>query len=291
LRTESVDSKKVVFPKEKFVFRQENLMNTTQEIINECLPLIRPLAIGRYAISIGGSHGKKLFDEKSDIDFRLFCDEMLGGIGITETDEWKSFSKVVDRWREKGINIDHCWIRTVKEIDDQLEPWFAGQVPRVDLVWTLWGYHLLTDLANQVILEDPNGLITGWQARLTPYPQVIQGAIIKKHAESLNYWKVDYHYRNKVERGDSVFLASMAARLVNDMMQVLFALNQTYYCGDGNNLRYTSKFSIKPLNFEERIYGILYPSQVEDPFREQYRAIIDLIDDVLFLVNKTNQDY
>ncbi len=265
-------------------------MSNTQAVINECLPLLRSLAVGRYAISIGGSHGKKIYDEKSDIDFRLFCDEMLGGPGIIETSVWKTFCQVVDRWRDQGVHIDHCWVRTVEEIDDQLEPWFRGEIPRIDLVWTMWGYQLLTDLTNQVILEDPYGLIAGWQARLTPYPKIIQYAIIQKHTESLNYWKVDYHYRHKVERCDAVFLASMATRLVNDIMQVLFAINQTFYCGDGNNLRYAEKFTILPEDFNKRVDAILYPSQAGDRFQSQYQSILELIDEVLELVKKTNLD-
>jgi hypothetical protein len=261
-------------------------MSHTQEIIDECVPLIRPLAIGRYAISIGGSHGKRLFDERSDVDFRLFCDDMLGGAGITETTEWKVFLRAVERWREQGTNIDYCWVRTVREIDAQLDAWFSGQVVPQDLVWAMWGYHLLTDLANQVVLEDPFGLIAGWQERLTPYPRVVQHAIIQKHMESLKYWRTDYHYRSKVERGDAVFLASLSARLVHDMMQVLFAINETYYCGDGNNLRYTSKFAILPERFAERVQSSLYPALSEQMYTEQYQAILSLIDDVTVLVDK-----
>jgi hypothetical protein len=211
---------------------------------------------------------------------------MLAGAGITETAEWKAFSKAVDRWREKGVNIDYCWVRTVREIDEQLDGWFSGKVAPVELVWAMWGYHLLTDLANQVILEDPFGLIAEWQARLTPYPRVIQRAIIQKHLESLKYWRTDYHYRSKVERGDAVFLASMAARLVHDMMQVLFALNETYYCGDGNNLRYTAKFAILPERFSSRVQNILYPIPSEYVYGEQYQAITSLVDEVVALAEK-----
>jgi hypothetical protein len=265
-------------------------MSHTQAIIDECIPLIRPLAIGRYAISIGGSHGKRLYDELSDVDFRLFCDEMLGGAGICETDEWKTFHQAVERWRARGVNIDYCWVRTVREIDEQLDIWFSGKVAPVELVWAMWGYHLLTDLANQVILEDPFGLIVGWQARLTPYPRIVQRAIIQKHLESLKYWRTDYHYRNKVERGDAIFLASMASRLVHDMMQVLFAINETYYCGDGNNLRYTAKFGILPERFSSRVQNILYPVPSEYMYGEQYQAITSLVDEVVALASETEAE-
>ena len=42
-------------------------------VIDECLPLLKALAKGRYAVTIGGSHGKGISDVRSDIDFRMFC--------------------------------------------------------------------------------------------------------------------------------------------------------------------------------------------------------------------------
>ena len=50
-----------------------------QAVIDECLPLLKALAIGRCAVSIGGSHGKGTFDTRSDVDFRVFCDAPVGG--------------------------------------------------------------------------------------------------------------------------------------------------------------------------------------------------------------------
>ncbi len=254
-----------------------------QAVIDECLPLLKALAIGRCAVSIGGSHGKGTFDTRSDVDFRVFCDAPVGGSRCSETDEWKAFSKVVDRWRAQDIDIDYCWVRTISDIDAKLDAWLSGKIVPEDMVWTLWGYHLLTDIVNQMVIDDPAGVITAWQARLTPYPRTLQHALIRKHMASLNYWRNDYHYRNKVARGDMVFLAGMAARLVHDVMQVLFALNETYYVGDGNNLHYVETFAIQPRDFAARVSEILYPLQTGNRLTAQYDAIISLIDDVSVL--------
>lgn len=260
-----------------------------QPVIDECVPLFKPLAKGRYAVTIGGSRGKGTADTRADVDFRLFCDEIADGPKYWETTTWQMFVQAVERWRAKGINIDYCWVRTVAEIDGQLGAWLSGQVQPVERVWTLWGYHLLTDIANQAVIEDPDGLIAAWQARLVPYPQALQQAIIKKHLGSLNYWRTDYHYRNKVERGDVVFLAGLTARLIHDIMQVLFALNETYYVGDGNNLHYVAKFAIQPPAFAERVTTILYPSSTANVLPNQYEAMLNLIDDVATLVEQVNK--
>jgi hypothetical protein len=261
-----------------------------QATIDDCLPRIKAFAKGRYAVSIGGSHGKGTFDGKSDVDFRLFCDEIEGGPEFWKNDQWKSYCQNVECWRQKGIDIDYCWIRTVSDIDAKLDAWLNGKPSPEDLVWAIWGYCLPTDLCNQMIIEDPHGIIAAWQAKLNPYPKTLQRAIIAKHMESLNYWRPDYHYRNKVDRGDMVFLASITARLVHDMIQVLFAINKTYYVGDGNNLRFIAKFPIKPKEFCERVNAALYPSQSEQMLLKQYETVVSLIDEIVPLVSHADTD-
>ncbi|MEZ4734518.1 MAG: DUF4037 domain-containing protein [Caldilineaceae bacterium] len=259
-----------------------------QPVIDECLPMLKALAKGRCAVTIGGSRGKRTADTQSDVDFRVFCDEIVGAPKHWETDAWQVFAQAVERWRADGIDIDYCWVRTVAEIDAQLNGWLSGQIAPVEQVWTLWGYHLLTDLANQVVIDDPDDLIAAWQARLVPYPQALQRALIQKHMRSLTYWRTDYHYRHKVERGDVVFLAGITARLVHDMLQVLFALNQTYYVGDGNNLHYVAQFAIQPPAFAERVTAILYPPSAPNGLMNQYDALLRLIDDIATLAAQAN---
>jgi hypothetical protein len=62
------------------------------------------------------------------------------------------------------------------------------------------------------------------------------------------------------------------------MLQVLFALNECYYVGDGNNLRSVATFAIKPPAVEERITVAL--QMLHDP-EHQYRLLQELMTDVL----------
>ncbi len=91
---------------------------------------------------------------------------------------------------------------------------------------------------NQYVIDDPHGVLAAWNRLLTPYPLALKQAVINKHHSSLRHWRQDYHYANIIERQDPVFLASLSARLIHDVMQVLFALNETYFPGDGANLVY-----------------------------------------------------
>ena len=251
------------------------------EMIDECLPLIRELGAGRYAIAIGGSRGKGVSDRRSDYDFRLYCDEIRGGDDdYWQTPEWARFAEAVARWRADGIEIDHVWMRTFAAIEAALHPWLEGQVQPAPLAWTLWGYHLLPDLYHQQVIEDPFGLAQEWKDRLRTYPPGLKKAIVSKHLGSMQYWRSDYHYANKAERGDAVFLASLSARLVHDIMQVLFALNETYYVGDGSNLDFAREFAVTPQDFAERVQLALYPPASDDRFVRQRLMLAGLIDDV-----------
>lgn len=253
-----------------------------ERIVSESVPLIRQLARGRYAIAVSGSRGKGLADELSDVDFRLYRDVAPPAAEFTECRA--AFQSLIDRWRGRGVEIDGCWIRQIEEIDRKLDASLAGYPETEPIVWTVWGYHLLTDIRNQQIIEDPYGIIAGWQCRLQTYPRALKRAIIDRHWRSLTYWRDDYHYRNKVTRGDAVFLASLAVRLVHDLIQIVFALNETYYPGDGDNTRWTSTFAIKPAQFEDRVEAALYPAPGPKAYERQRELLMALIDDTGALI-------
>lgn len=253
-----------------------------QAICAQFIPICRQLAgEQRYAIAVSGSLGKGTWDSRSDVDFRLFTDQPLVR-SSQDPARWVAYRAAIEEWQAQGVNIDGIWPRTVGEIDAGIAGWLRGEIQPVNLVWTIWGYHLLTDVYNQFILEDPFGIIAGWKEQLRVYPPALKTAILQKYGASLRYWRADYHYANKVARGDLPFLAGMSAKLVHEILQILFALNEIYYPGDGYNLRFVDRFTIIPPNFAARVQTILYPP-LPDPLTSQYRTLTALIDEVLAL--------
>ncbi|MBI4975929.1 MAG: DUF4037 domain-containing protein [Spirochaetes bacterium] len=255
-----------------------------QPVIDDFLPVMRALGKGRTAISIGGSHGKKTFDEKSDVDFRVFCDERTANPGYASY--WKELCALVAKWKTKGIEVDYCWVRLIGDIEKNLFSWLEGKAQPEPLVWSMWGYHLPTDIWNQMIIEDNDDVIGGWQRRMTPYPEAMRAALLKKYGDSLRYWQNDYHWRSKVERGDALFLTWITGRLVQDICQILFALNGEYYCGDGNNLKFIGRFPVKPADVEKRMAALLYTPPGN--YHGQYEETRMLIAETLALIPKVS---
>ena len=258
---------------------------TYEAICNDFFPVFKKLAATDvYSITLGGSHGKGLSDQNSDFDFRIYYEEPSAPeIRKPAFDE---INQLCTKWKAKNISVDGIFPRTYAEVDAQLDLWLSGKGNLTPCVWTVWGYSILTDIYNQKIIEDPHGKAAQWKQRLAAYPDALKQAIVDQYSRSIQYWRSDYHYLNKVNRRDIVFCASIAARLVHNIIQIIYALNEFYYPGDGMNLEYTRQFAIKPCNFEERVGGILYASMSDNGLKLQYENIMALIDDTVLLVNR-----
>jgi hypothetical protein len=85
-----------------------------------------------------------------------------------------------------------------------------------------------------------------------------------------------------VTRGDYVFLAGMSSKLVHEVIQILFAMNETYFVGDGSNLKFIEKFKIKPPEFAAKVQQILYPAG-PNAYESQYAELCKLIDETIAL--------
>ena len=255
-----------------------------KKLCADVLPVFRSLsATDEYAITLGGSHGKGLSDRSSDFDFRLYYRKRA------DTAQWdeamQQLGEYIEKWKALNVEIDGVWPRSIDDVEGEIELWVSGKAQPRLYTWNVWGYQFPTDIYNQAIVEDPACIAQSWKDKLNVYPEALKKAIIEKHGNSLEYWRNDYHYMNKCNRGDHVFMSSITARLINDIMQVIYALNEFYFPGDGLNLIFTEKFDIKPVNFEDRVINILYPKVSEDYLRNQYDNTISLVCELLTIVN------
>ncbi|WP_406387303.1 DUF4037 domain-containing protein [Streptomyces sp. NBC_00887] len=254
---------------------------------DDALRLFKHYDTGRFALTLSGSMSKGTSDELSDTDFRFYSDTPRPDPGPEWDADWQAVRR---RWAEKGVVLDEPWFRTVAEVDAVVDSWLGGHGTPDDLVWTVWGYHPLADLACQIPVHDPDGLVSRWRDRLEPYPDTVRHATIQKFLPALRYWRDDYHYRNKVERADLTFLSSLTAKLIHHILQVLAAVNRVYYPGDGNNLRQAAAFHTAPEQLVSRIAAVLYPPGGSADVRAQRNGVIALIDETIAVVKNSALD-
>ncbi len=254
---------------------KEQFIAQMVSIVKDILPQVP------YSFAISGSNGKKISDSYSDFDFRLYIDAEM------EPTTLNSYNKVFMEkakpfYEESGYIIDGIWPRLTSFIDHELDKWLTGSGEVIPYVWTIWGYHILTDIYNQIILDDPYAIAQNWKNRLTPYPSIIKEKMINSHMQFLQYWCTDYHFKNKINRGDVVFIASLHAKLIHHILQIVYALNSTYYPGDGGNLKLAENFKVKPYDFENRVSAILFPTSAD--YQKVYESVKSLIEEVIRLI-------
>lgn len=232
---------------------------------------------GRFALGLSGSASKGTADDLSDVDFRCYSDNPRPALPDGWNARWESLA---GRWRDRGLVLDGLGWTTVSAVDAAIDSWLSGAVVPDDIIWTIWGYHPLTDYHRQIAVIDDHGLIEGWRGRLEPYPRQMGQAIIVRHLRVLRYWRGDYHYRNKVRRADEVFLAGLTSLLIHHVLQVLCAVNGVYYPGDGNNLALARQLPVAPDELDLRIRQALAPPSGERRLHVQREIVVALIDDV-----------
>lgn len=259
-------------------------MNQEAELIAAMAPLIADLAEnGRGAVALAGSRGKGRADAQSDYDFRVYADAYLGP-DIESTPQWRRFEETMRHWEEKGFRMDGVWMRSYAGVHRDIAAWIDGAPVDKSFEWTIWGYHLPTDLANQQIVSDPDGVLAGWKAQLVSYPEALRAAVLRQYREILAYWAQDYHYESKVERRDLVFLVGLSGKLANAILQVVFAFNRVYYPGDGWNLPMAAELKHLPPDFIPRMTQMLELGGDADAWRRQRAEFITMVHDLEVLL-------
>jgi len=256
-----------------------------QSVILDLVPLIRQLFAGPYAIAVAGSVGKKKDDSFSDIDLRAYYDAWIDDESLLSELKQEIDGKIAG-WAMKGVLIDGYWPRQIETIDTRLKSILSGaNIDPDPCIWTIGGYYLPTDIINNTIIEDPYRILANWQDQLRAYPCEYKKAVIKKYLASAEYWQNDYHYQSKVLRKDIVFCSGIAYLLVHDLIQIVFALNNAYYSGDGWNLNYIRSFTTAPQGFASEIEKVLLIGDAND-YARQRETLCRLIDQVKQLVHK-----
>lgn len=247
-------------------------------------PLIADLAAnGNGAVALAGSRGKGRSDEQSDYDFRVYADAYRGP-DIRQTEQWQRFEAARRDWEARGFRMDGVWMRSYAGVRRDLDAWLTGTAVPKTFEWTIWGYHLPTDLASQQIAFDPEGVLAGWKQQLAVYPEALGASVLRQYREVLQYWAKDYHYESKVARRDLVFLAGLTGKLTNAILQVVFALNRAYFPGDGWNLPMAAELHRLPPDFVSRMTSILSAGSDADAPRRQRQELIAMIADLEVLI-------
>ena len=175
-----------------------------------------------------------------------------------------------------------CWLRNTDYIAGIIADCQAGIVKHDLVTWTVMGYFnhcTLSDLDKMLPVEDPYGILARWKGTVSSYPPRLQEAIISRHLHAARFWPDNFHYISAVERGDLIYVAGIVQQVVDNLIQVVFALNQAYFPGE-KKLDVTLEHLVRtPERFAERVERLLWPGAPGDRAylqaqRQELRALV-----------------
>jgi hypothetical protein len=265
------------------------------------LPALRACCVGDFGIALGGAHAKGVDDAESDLDLYVFASEILsctergriiGAVpGVEQLTAWgadEQFEQAGSDFVLQGMKVE-VWFRSSEYITAIVKACQQGVVQRDYVAWTVMGFYnhcTLSDLSKMRLLDDPSGLLAGWQSAVEIFPPVLRARIIREHYWAARFWPDNFHYMTAVKRCDIIYTAGIVQQSVYNLIQVLFALNAQYFPGEKKMQAALEQLALKPANFTRRIQALLFPGAAPSVglLEEQRLELAALVEETAALV-------
>jgi hypothetical protein len=266
-------------------------------VVDALLPLLRQFVRGDYGIALGGAHAKGAADPQSDLDLYLFARQILPEAErkrlcqqfparLESVTCWGADDPFVQAGTDfylNGLKVE-CWLRNIDYISSIIEECQAGVVKRELVTWTVTGFYnhcALSDLHHMIPVDDPAGILEGWQAAVRVYPAPLRKSILNTHMQAARFWRGNFHYHSAVQRGDVIYVMSIVHQVIHNLIQVLFALNRAYFPGDKKLHAALERLEKQPANFSARIERLMLPGAgTPDTLTRQRDELYAVLDEV-----------
>lgn len=226
---------------------------------------------GVKAVVLGGSRSRGTNTLSSDIDLGIYYDPVsplnitdLSLLAAQQDDEhrpdlvtqpggWGPWINGGGWLRIQSYPVDFLY-RDLKKVETVIADCLNGKIEMYYQPGHPHGFVSSIYLAEVAVcrpLWDPHGMISDLKKRVDPYPEPLQNALMQKFA-----WEIDFSLviaKKSIERADVAYAAGCCFRSVMCMLQVLFALNKTYWLNEKGAVTIANAFPWKPAEFQSRV--------------------------------------
>jgi predicted nucleotidyltransferase len=229
---------------------------------------------GLKAIVLGGSYASGSQRPDSDIDIGLYYyeDQLLDVEHIrtiasqlndtpdpvvTDLGGWGTWVNGGTWLTIQGQRVDFLY-RNIDFVSSTLDDCNVGTIRSDYWQQPAYGFHSFMYCTETIIcrpLYDPDAIIEFLKAKVAVYSPALKQAIIKDFLGSARF-TLDNTYK-PAAHGEVYIVAGSLARTIHCLVQVLYALNETYYLSEKKLAKDVSSFRIVPERFLERIYPML----------------------------------
>jgi hypothetical protein len=240
-----------------------------QVIVN---PLIE--VDGLQAIVLGGSWASGTQRPDSDIDIGLYYSEgspldikhvrkIANDLNdfpdpvVTELGGWGTWVNGGAWLTIKGQRVDFLY-RNIDFVSTIIDECNRGET-RFDYLqqppYGFYSYFYCAETQICKILYDPRRAIIGLKSKISGYSALLKNTIINSFL-----WQAEFSFevaKKSANTGNLFYAAGCLTRIASCLVQVLYALNDTYFISDKRLYKDVEQFSLKPHDFVKRLDRIL----------------------------------
>ena len=247
---------------------------------------------GVAGVVLGGSRARGVARPDSDIDLGIYyrpaepidipaLQALAGELGrgdVTQTGEWGPWVNGGGWLDIDSTNVDWLY-RDLELLERVLADTRAGKFTShyyLGLTHAYHSYNYIGDLVTCVPLHDPTGVLARLQAEALPYPQPLKHEIVRRFLYDARFTLENA--RKPAARGDALLVTGGLFRIVACLVQVVFALNETYFAGEKGAVALAATMSASPPAFRTRAEAILAlaPRDAGAAIRTAERLIVEV---------------
>jgi predicted nucleotidyltransferase len=184
----------------------------------------------------------------------------------------------------KGQRVDFIY-RDVDFMIGAIDEWLAGRGHSDYWQQAPYGFHSQIYCAEArcwYALWDPERIVAALKAKVAVYPSV-------RKQSGIDGWLWGAGFtlegvKHTPERGEAYLVAGYLMRAATEMIQVLYALNETYFMNDKYVYRDLAEFNLVPKDFMTRVDALMGGDNSPADLRRRVELAAKLREEVLTLV-------
>jgi predicted nucleotidyltransferase len=157
----------------------------------------------------------------------------------------------------KGQRVDFLY-RNIDFVSTIIDECNRGET-RFDYLqqpqYGFYSYFYCAETQQCKILYDPQRAIVGLKSKISGYSGLLKSTIINSFL-----WQAEFSLevaKKSANSGNVYYIAGCLTRIASSLVQVLYALNETYCMSDKRLIKDVEQFSLKPQEFGMRLDRIL----------------------------------
>lgn len=252
------------------------------------------------AVVLGGSYATNTQRPDSDIDLGLYYVEknplkiedvktVLNKLGVlknsivSDIGEW-------GKWMDGGVwfiidkqRVDFIY-RNIDFVDKTIDECLTGKISTdfyQQPAFGFYSYIYCAETKYSKILYDPNNIVSELKNKVNTYPQPLKIKIVNTFL-----WDAQFSLsraEKAIKINDFIIVAGCYTRIISDLIQVLYALNETYYFSEKKFLKDFTEFKIKPIDFVFDSEKILCHIEESNSLKISYKKMENLVNSMLTL--------